>query len=243
MIPDRLDLSRPRSLGELLACTFSLQRRWFSVFFSVTAVVNVPVILLVDGMWNRQLADGASAQGPPAAQVASVALSAIVVPGLVTALHVRIVQGLSAGEEPQVGGAFRAIRTAAGPALGATALFAIATAIGLFALVLPGIYLLVRLYFAPQFAVVDGRRGSAALTASGELVRGRWPLVAGNLLAMAVIGFLIAAVPAQLFAHADNAGFAYIVIQAVLGTIVVSLGALFGTLLFFSLRATPAPPV
>jgi hypothetical protein len=38
--------------------------------------------------------------------------------------------------------------------------------------ILPGVYLAVRWYFVPQAVVIDGARGPAALTRSGQIVRG-----------------------------------------------------------------------
>lgn len=235
-----LDLGRPRTLGELLDTTFGLQRRWFAVFFWVTAIVNVPVAIAIDGAWVGELHHGQNAHGAPGAVVASFLLGRLVVPALVTALHVRIVQALAAGQEPSVAAAFRLLGSAAWLALAATALYILGTIVGFVLLIVPGVIVAVRWYFAPQVAVVDRQSPGAAVTTSSALVRGRfWP-VAGALLAGALVFGILTAVPEAILGAAGVANWIYVAAHAVLGTIGVSLTALFGTLLFFSLRAAPA---
>ena len=54
-----IDLQRPRDVGELLTETFrTFGRRWH-VFLAMTFVVIAPVVVLVDGVWGRVIADGA----------------------------------------------------------------------------------------------------------------------------------------------------------------------------------------
>lgn len=236
-----LDLGRARTLGELLETTFALQRRWFAVFFWVTAIVNVPVAIVVDGAWVGEFHHGQDATGATGAVAASFLLTRLVVPALVTALHVRIVQALAARQEPSVAGAFRLVGSAAWLALAATALYVLGTIAGFLLLIVPGIIVAVRWYFAPQVAVVDRRSAGAAVTASGELVRGRfWP-VAGALLVGALVFGILTAVPEAIIGAAGVANWIYVAAHAILGTIGVSFTALFGTLLFFSLRAAPSP--
>ena len=107
----RLDLDQPRTLGELVAVTFDLFGRHLAVFLSLTLVVVAPIVLIVDGVWGRYLAEGGGVDPPKAAAVASVALGVLVIPPLVTALHVVVVQALARGEEPTVGGALRSAST------------------------------------------------------------------------------------------------------------------------------------
>jgi hypothetical protein len=236
-----LELGRPRTLGELLDMTFGLQRQWFAVFFWVTAIVNVPVAIAVDGAWVGEFHHGQNASGAPGAVVASFLLTRLVVPALVTALHVRIVQALAAGQEPSVAGAFRLVGSAAWLALAATALYILGTIVGFLLLIVPGVIVAVRWYFAPQVAVVDRRPAGPAVAASSDLVRGRfWP-VAGTLLVGALVFGILTAVPEAIIGAAGVANWIYVAAHAILGTIGVSLTALFGTLLFFSLRATVRP--
>jgi hypothetical protein len=237
----RLDLGKPRALAELLDCTFDLQRRFFAVFFTVTALVEVPFVLLVAGVWEQEFRYGRHPHGGVAAGLAEVAIGSVVVPALVTALHVGIVQRLGQGQMPTVGRALQWVRPAVVPALIATSAYALGMAVGFALLVIPGLYLLVRWYFAPQVAIVEGER--PGLQRSGQLVSGRWWTVAGRLLAMGILVGILTGLPTQVIGHAVHPAWVYVASQAVFGTIGASLSALFGTLLFFSLRVdAPVEP-
>jgi hypothetical protein len=98
----RLDLDRHRTLGELIGQTFELFGRHLATFLTLTLLVVAPVVILVDGGWGGALADGGDADPSVAASV-SAALGLLVIPPLVTALHVAVVQALARGEEPTVG--------------------------------------------------------------------------------------------------------------------------------------------
>ncbi len=231
----RLDLDRPRALAALLDATFRLLREHFAVFFTVTALVNVPVVILVDGVWGRQLAEGPDATASAGAQAATLVLG-FLVSAAVTALHARIVQGLARGDRPVVGSALRLAAPAVLPAAGALLLYGLGMVVGFLLLIVPGVIVMVRWYLAPQAAVIDDLRGSAALRRSSELVHGRWWTVAGRLIAFGVLIGIVLLLPQELIGLIHQP-FLYVAARAVLGTIQVSASALFGTLLFFSLRA------
>ena len=55
---ERLDLSRHRELGDLIGGTVRLFLNHLAVFLSVTLLIVTPVVLIVDGIWGRALADG-----------------------------------------------------------------------------------------------------------------------------------------------------------------------------------------
>jgi hypothetical protein len=232
----RLDLDAPRGLGDLLATVFALFGRHVGLFLGVTLLVVAPVVLLVDGLWGRRLADGADANVPLGAAVASFGLSAVVVPTLVTALFAVILQRLGRGEVPSMGEALDAAGERVLPAVGAVVLYVLGVAAGLLVLLLPGVYLAVRWYFAAQAAVIDGLPPRAALGRSGELVEGSWWRVFGLLLAAGVIFGLIG-LGLQVAIDATGNGVLYVLLLIAEQTLVLSLTALFGTLLFFGLRA------
>ena len=73
-----------------------------------------------------------------------------------TALQVVAVHALAEGEEPTVGAALRRAAPRLPAAAGAVVLYSLGVALGLVALIVPGIWLSVRWYFAAQAAVVDG---------------------------------------------------------------------------------------
>jgi hypothetical protein len=236
---DRLDLSQPRAVGALLECTFDLQRRFFAVFFTVTALVEVPFVLLVAGVWEQEFRYGRHPHGGVGAGLADAVLGAVVVPALVTALHVRIVQRLGDGDAPTVGRALRWVRPAVGPALLAMAAYIAGMVAGYVALIVPGVIVMVRWYFAPQVAIVEGH--VPGLRRSGQLVDGRWWTVAGRVLAMGIVAAVLTSLPTEIVGRSVHPAWVYVASRAVLGTIGASLSALFGTLLFFSLRAETDP--
>jgi hypothetical protein len=237
----RLDLSRPRTLGELLGTTFALFGRYTTVFATVTAVVVVPYVVLVDGVWGHRLAHGSRAHAPPGWFAGSALIGNVLVPAMVTALFAVIVRGLSRGEEPTVNAAMSSAADRLAPAVAAVALFAVGVVIGFFAFVVPGLWLLVRWYFGAQAAVIDEVGPAEALRNSATLVKGRWWSTAGRLLVGAVVFALIVA-PLSVAAALVHQGVVYTLLAVVIDTVSRSLAALYGTLLFFDLRARREPP-
>jgi hypothetical protein len=237
----RLDLDQPRTLGELVAVTFDLFGRHLAVFLSLTLVVVAPIVLVVDGVWGRYLAEGGDVDPPTAAAAASLALGVLVIPPLVTALHVVVVQALARGEEPTVGGALRSASTRLLPAVAAVVVYSLAVAAGLLALVVPGVWLAVRWYFCAQAAVVDGLGPADALRRSAQVVEGRWWRTFGVLLAFGVVVGAVGAVGGAL-AHEIQNGALFTTAWILVQTITLSLTAIFGTLLFFDSRARTALP-
>lgn len=233
---DRLDLEHPRGAGELLSTTFAFFSAHASALFTMTLVIVAPAVIVIDGIWGRALADGADAKLPAAATITSVAVGALLQTPLIVAVNAASVLAAARGEEPHVGGAFRAAAPRFVPAIAAVVLAALAILAGFVLLVIPGIYLAVRLYLAAQAAVVDGRGPMDALRRSGELVRGEWWPTFGCLLLAGLVFGLIAVVGQAVGAALGNG--ALFVSAVVIGqAVAASLAAIFGTLLFFDLRA------
>jgi hypothetical protein len=237
----RLDLDQPRTLGELVSLTFELFGRHLATFLSLTLLVVAPVVILVDGVWGGFLADGGNADPSAGASGTSLALGTIVIPPLVTALHVVVVQALARGDEPAVGAALRLAAPRLPAALGAVALYILAVAFGLVALVVPGVWLSVRWYFAAQAAVVDGLGPVDALRRSAEVVGTRWWRTFGVLLAFGLLIGIFGAVTGAVVRSIDD-GVIYTSAQVLLQAVLLSLTAIFGTLLFFDSRSRAHVP-
>jgi hypothetical protein len=236
----RLDLSRPRELGEILGDALRIFAAHYSVFMTLTMVIVAPVGLLVDGVWGRALADGPDADPPTAVRLTTLLLSGFVLPALVTALNVSVVMGLARGEQPSVGEAFRRALPAIPRALGAVALAAAGVALGTVALIIPGIYLAIRWYVAAQVAVVEGLSGRRALARSTELTRGRWWNV---FVLVLVTGLAFGLVGAVLPAIVGGSSAPLYVTATIIGqSLALSLTADAGTLLYFDLRARRGEP-
>jgi hypothetical protein len=236
-----LDLDRHRTLGELIGLTFELFRRHLATFLSLTLLVVAPIVIVVDGGWGGGLADGGDADPSAAAASVSLAVSIVVIPPLVTALHVAVVQALARGEEPTVGAALRAATPRLPAAFAAVALYSVAVAFGLVALIVPGVWLAVRWYFGAQAAVVDGLGPGDALARSAQVVKTRWWRTFGCLLAFALVTGIMGAIGGAIAREIDN-GAIYTATYVILQAVFLSLTAIFGTLLFFDSRARSSLP-
>jgi hypothetical protein len=237
----RLDLDRQRTLGELVGLTFELFGRHLATFLSLTLIVVAPIVIVVEGGWGGGLADGGDADPSVGASLTSSSLGVLVIPPLVTALHVVAVQALARGEEPTVAGALRASAPRLLAAVDAVALYTLGVAAGILLLVVPGIWLAVRWYFAAQAAVVDGLGPVDALRRSAEVVKSRWWRTLGVLLVFGLVTGVPGAIVGAILRQIDNGALytaGYVLLQAVL----FSLTAIFGTLLFFDSRARTALP-
>jgi hypothetical protein len=231
-----LDLQLLRSPSVLIGDVVRLFGAHAPLFFSVTFLVAAPVTLLVDGVWGGSFSDGAGADSPFAADVAAEVLRTVVVPSLITALHVRIVLRLAAGEDPSIAEALRSCVSRFPAVLGAVVLYSIFVAAGLVALIVPGIWLSVLLYFGAQAVIVDDLGPVDALKRSADLVRGKWWATCGRLLLAGILFGVVAALVEVAMASVVD-GVVWTLLAAVIDTVYLSLTALFGTLLFFELRA------
>jgi len=232
----RLDLQHPHGAGELLSMTFAFFRAHATALFTMTLIVVAPAVIVVDGIWGRALAEGADAKLPAGATIASLVVGALIQTPLVAALCAASITASVRSDPIHVGGAFRAAAPRFVPAILAVTLAAAVILLGFALLVVPGIYLAVRLYLTAQASVLDGLSPVAALRRSGELVDGEWWSTLGRLLLAGIVFGLIAIVAQAVGAALGNGALyvsAVVIGQAVAG----SLAAIFGTLLFFDLRA------
>jgi hypothetical protein len=234
-----LDLARPRELGELVSLSLRIYTQNFSLFFTPALVVVAPYVLGVDGVWGRQLADGAKAKAPAGALEVSIVLSLLVAQPLITAMNVRIVQAMAAGRVPKLGEAVRDALPVFVPAAIVVLLFSIGVGLGFLVLIVPGIYLAVRWYFGPQVVVADGERGPSALGRSGEIVEGQWWSTFGRLVVLSIVGLAVGFVVGGVLGAIGQAAGSpalYVAGQVLSQAAATSWVALAGTLLFFDRR-------
>jgi hypothetical protein len=243
-----LDLQRSRDLGALFETAFPVWLRHFPVFFALAFIVVAPVMALVDGAWAGTLDEFTPEDGGPwEAQVVSWLCLAIVVPALVTAMHVVVVQDLGRGVTPTLRHSLAVALRVAVPVAIAMVLYTLGMlALGLL-LILPGIWIAVRWYFAPQAVVVEGRRGGDALSRSGELVDGMWWRVFGIALLVMLLttlfGVPLALVGVAVEAAGADTGLVVAAFQIAWNSVGMSFTALVATLLFFDLRVRTDPPI
>jgi hypothetical protein len=118
------------------------------------------------------------------------------------------------------------------------------TAAGIFALILPGIYLIVAFAVAAPVLVIEGHRGIVALQRSRELIKGRWwPTLGALLPTMVLVGAGALVVETTLRTSGGVSGFALtqavgvVVLQALL----VPLATATSVAIYFDLRARRGP--
>ena len=241
--PPRLDLDRARTAGELLSAAFEIYVRYWRGFIVMALAVVIPLDLGIYGLIGEELFSGYHPDiGPGQSILVFVEPLLLTVP-LVTAVHVRAVQAIGVGQRPPVWAALRQGLSDL-PAVATAVLLAfLATAAGFIALIVPGIYIGVRLAFCAQSVVVEGHRGFAALDRSWNLVRDTWWRTAGILTLLNVISGAasnILAQPIDALARSADSGPLMLVAEIVANTIAYSFTALAATLLFFDLRARRA---
>jgi hypothetical protein len=235
--PARLDLSRPRAYGELFQTSLQVFGRHADVLLTLALVLVAPVTLIVDGIWGGALANGADARPSLAAQAVSAAASVFLVLPLVTASNALVVRDLGAGTAPRgLGAALSAGARAFPRVLGAVVVYAIAVLAGCVLLLVPGIWLAIRCYFAVQAAALDGDQPAAAMRRSADVVRGQWWRTLGYLLGTGLLLGVGGSFATTAFAASGN-GALFVAGTAVIESIVLSLTAIFATLLYYDLRA------
>lgn len=238
----RLELDRPRDLSALFSDAFAVLRSQLGAFLALSAVVVVPVHLIVSGIGLEQLT-GAYEKSPSVGEkLIPAVVSYLVVGPLLNAMCIRVLTSVAEGGSPSVRRAIVEGFEAFTPIFFAMLLAAAGIALGL-VLVVPGIYLAVRWFFVPQTVVIDGARGTRALAGSMRVTDGFWWRTFGIML----VAYLAAAIPGVLLsapftALADSTGRA---VWQLAGTIVTEIVTtpfvvLVATLLYFDLRARRA---
>jgi uncharacterized membrane protein len=236
----QLDLDVPRDAGDLIATTLALFARHAMLFLSVTLVIVAPVTILVTGVWAGALTDGPDADVATAPAVTNAVLASLM-PVLVTALHVMVVRDLGEGRVPSIGQALRSAAPRFPHAIAAILVYTVLLVGGSILFVIPGIWVFVAGYFATEAAVMERRGPLSAFRRSTELVEDRWWRTAGTLvLGSVLLGIVF--VPVGLAIDGVDSGVAYVLLYTLAQVLHMSLSALFGTLMYFSLRARKEHP-
>ena len=185
----------PRPIRTLLAETIALYRAQLRLLLALAGTV-VAIVELIVGVGLGELTARYQSNPSKVADAITLAASTLVTVPLVSAMLARAVLDVRGGREPSMRRSASFGLDLFAPVLGAVILYAAGVVAGIVAFVVPGVIVFVSWYFVAQAVVVDGRRGSAALSRSAELVRGHWlhSLRTGitvNAL-VAVPGFLVA---------------------------------------------------
>jgi hypothetical protein len=163
------------------------------------------------------------------------ALAGVVMFLVLTGAITRAVAAEVAGEDPSVEQSYRFGFHRLGSVLLVSVLVGLATIGGLILLIIPGIYIGVRLAVSIEALVVEGRRGTQAMGRSWELVGGHWWHAFGTLV---VAGLLTGVVNAVITTPFNNTSWFVQGVAAAVATVVtLPYGVLVGVLLYLDLRA------
>ena len=233
----------PRGIGEMLSTAFQLYRRYWRTLLPIAALVVIPVTLVEHaiGDWVRshgqQLQDQVTSTSLWAQATASLlaALAGLLLYLVLTGAITRAIAAEVAGQDPGVEQSYRFGFARLGPILVVSILVGLATLAGLIVLIIPGIYIGVRLAVSTQALVVEGRRGTEAMRRSWDLVRGHWWHAAFTVLLAGLLTEVVNAVITAPFGA--GAWFLQGIAAAIATTVTLPYGALVGVLLYLDLRA------
>jgi hypothetical protein len=237
-------LPRPMGIGEILSTALRLYRRHWRSLLAIAAVVVVPFTLVQYLLGDQVRTRGEVTREGVVVETATwseaiaglvVVLAALLMFLVLTGAITRAVAAEVAGEDPSLEQSYRFGFHRIWSVLLVSVLVGLATVGGLILLVIPGIYIGVRLVVSIEALVVEGRRGTQAMGRSWELVGGHWWHAFGTLV---VAWLLIAVVNALITAPFSGLGwFGQAVAAAVATTVTLPYGVLVGVLLYLELRA------
>ena len=240
MAGGELELARQRDLSALVSDTFGVMRDHPGPLLAMGAAIVIPVQLIVSGIGLERLTSEYRADVTQAEQAIPTVLGFFVIAPLIGAAVIQMLRAVDRGETPSATACLQASLDVFAPLFLAVLMTAAGIAVGLAALILPGIYLLIRWFFVAQCVVIEDKRGFDALARSGQLVRDNWWRVFG----IVVVSQLIAAIPALLIgvpltAVADSVDLDVIALAGEMAASIITapLVAIVTTLLFYDLLA------
>jgi hypothetical protein len=236
----QLPLRRQRDVGELFRDTLAVFRRHAPLFVLLSAAVVIPTELIVEGIGMEMLTSSYDSTPAIADTVIPAIVEFLVITPIIAAICIYALHQIAGGERPSAGQVLVAGFEAFTPLFAAVALAAAGIALGLIALIVPGIYLAVRWYFVPQCVVIEGARGPQALARSSLLVTGFWWRTFGLVLlvnvAIAIPGFILLE-PFRAVAESTDRAVWALIGSAVTTSVTTPFVALFSTLLYYDLLA------
>lgn len=240
----QFELRRPRDVAALFRDSLGVYFRHLWLFIALSAAVVIPVEVIVEGIGMEMLTSEYDSSPSLAEAAVPTVVQFLVISPIVTAICIYALGAISGGERPRAGQVLVAGFEAFTPLFAAVLLAAIGIAVGLLALIVPGVFLAVRWYFVPQAVVIEGARGANALRRSGDLVQGVWWRTFGLVLLVNVavtIPGLVLLYPFNEIARSTDDAVWEMVGTAVTTSVTAPFVALFATLLYYDLAARRAP--
>jgi hypothetical protein len=222
----------PQSAHQLVIGTFRLYRRYPLLFLVLAAGVIVPyelIVLAVTG--SGPLGQGSLSPGADA--LVTLADWTLVTP-LISALHVHAVGEAREGGTPRLAPIARQGLKVLPVVAAASVVSSLGITVGFVALIVPGIFLLLRWFVVAQAAAIEHEGWLPALRRSGELTDDRY----GHIFVFAVYLGLIVSLPVFLIGLGlgDDSSGAALVARLLVQVVAWSFGALATALLYYDLR-------
>lgn len=242
--PERLDLAKPRELSDLLGDAIRIYGANFLKIFTISLAIVVPVELIVSGIGLEELTGGYRENDTTETLLIPTIVRFLVIAPLIAAAMIALLQALSNGAKPRFRQSIQLALDVFPALFVAFLLVNLAMAFGLMLLIVPGIYVAVRLLFVPQSVVIDSTRGPDSLRASWNLADGFWwrtffVLLLANLIAFLPVLLLV--VPLQVLADSADRQAISLAGMILAESLTVPFVALVTTLLFYDLRARREP--
>lgn len=231
---------RPMGVGELLDGAIKLYLANWATFMGIVAVVVVPFGLL-QALFATPPDIGGTAPAPAPGGAALVLglVEGLLVFTVVEAAMAKTAADVYLGEPIGIARTYRFAVPLIGSLLWVVLLAGLAVLGGFILLIVPGVFLLLRFYFALIVVVVEGERGAEAMRRSWRLVKGSTWRVLGITLLLALIAGVAQAILAAPFGIAGfvTETFALAIVGDVVASVLVTpLVSLVTVLLYFDLR-------
>ncbi|HEX5950038.1 MAG TPA: hypothetical protein VFZ96_03460 [Actinomycetota bacterium] len=228
---------RTRGVGEILSAAVDLYGRYWRTLLPLVAVVVIPLSILQYGLAEATRVERVGELSAEEAVGAGfgwlvIWLGSLFFTILVTGAVAWAVAGILVRREPDLGESYRFGLARFWSIVLVGILTALAVLGGLILLIIPAFIFFTRFSVSVPVLVVEGRRGTNALSRSWDLVTGHsWP-VFGTLLVAAMLSGLVSAVLTLPFAGWFVQG----LLAGIASTITTPFFALVLALIYFDLR-------
>ncbi len=227
-----LDLTQPRTVAQILSTAMSLYRRYAPLLLAYALAVVAPYELIVLAVTNTA---PLQQQSSSLASTLILLLVAFALVGpLVSALYANALVAISQPTRQSITKvALQGLKAL--PVVAAAQIIAgLAIGAGLILLVIPGVYLILRLAVVAQVAAIERTDWPGALRRSALLTRSNYLRIMGLLICVYAVNVTLTSVGVAVAGHGKSA--ADVAVGIVAATLTQSFQALIAALLYFDLR-------
>lgn len=234
---------RPKRVTEILAEALDLFGKHWARLMAIAAIVIVPFTILQYYVWDLVRASSPAGDLGEVSRAAAASgvlgIVGLFIYQVMIGAVARSAAGMSLGKDIEIAEAYRFGYARMWSILLVSVLVGLAVTGGFILLVIPGFFVMTRLFASVPALVVEGKRGRAALRRSWSLVEGRGWRIFGIILLVGLITGLVSSV----FALATDQGwFGQAVAASISGVVTGPFVALVGILVYLDLRARQEHP-